>query len=383
LRGRFAPIAALLAAALLAGCRERKKLIEFGWDIPDTAFLRAHAREIDASPFDGVVFQVGTSGPGGGAASLSWRAFGREAFGEADVAQARSDLRATRLRRVRSNFLRLNTTPFDLDWFDDFSSVLGNAELAARLARAGRARGILLDTEAYEGPAFHYARQRRAGERSFEEYAAQVRRRGRELMQAFERGQPGLTVLLTFGHSLPWGWMQAQGVSLRETEYGLLAPFVDGLLEGATRGTLVDGHELSYWYREPERFAAAYELMSQGVRPIVGDPVRYRARMGFGFGIWLDYDWRRNGWNAEDPAKNYFTPEGLEAAVTAALRASDEFVWIYSETPRWWSKQGGRVKLPDAYDLALRRAKAAAGEPARRLPRRPPPAAAASARGGP
>lgn len=382
MRRRGAPLVWLLVGGLLgAGCRERKKLIEFGWDIPDTAFLRAHAREIDDSPFDGVVFQV-QARPGGAASSLSWRAFGRQAFSEADVAQARRDLRATRLRRVRSNFLRLNTTPFDLDWYDDFSSVLGNAELAARLARAGRARGILLDTEAYEAPLFHYARQRRAAERSFEEYAAQVRRRGRELMQAFERGQPGVTLLLTFAHSLPWAWMQRQGVELRETEYGLLAPFVDGLLEGATRGTLVDGHELSYWYREPGRFAAAYQLMSAGVRPVVADPARYHARMGFGFGIWMDYDWRQNGWDAEDPAQNYFTPEGFETAVTAALEASDEFVWIYSETPRWWSKEGGRVRLPDAYDRALRRAKAAVVEPARRLPRRPPPAAAASARGG-
>ncbi len=157
MRRGAAPLVWLLIGGLLsAGCRERKKLIEFGWDIPDTAFLRTHAREIDDSPFDGVVFQVQARAGGSAAASLSWRAFGRQAFSEADVAQARRDLRATRLRRVRSNFLRLNTTPFDLDWFDDFSSVLGNAELAARLARAGRSRGILLDTEAYEAPLFRF-----------------------------------------------------------------------------------------------------------------------------------------------------------------------------------------------------------------------------------
>ena len=25
----------------------------------------------------------------------------------------------------------------------------------------------------------------------------------------------------------------------------------------------------------------------------------------------MDYDWRKNGWDETDPAKNYFTPESL------------------------------------------------------------------------
>ena len=35
-----------------------KKLIEFGWDEPDTAFMREHAAEMERSPFDGCVFQT-------------------------------------------------------------------------------------------------------------------------------------------------------------------------------------------------------------------------------------------------------------------------------------------------------------------------------------
>ncbi len=53
----------------------------------------------------------------------------------------------------------------------------------------------------------------------------------------------------------------------------------------------------------------------------------------------------------------HFTPEELEAAVRAALRAADEYVWIYSETPRWWTDAGPPAKLPEAYAEALRRAK--------------------------
>jgi hypothetical protein len=351
---------------VLAGCSPRKKLIEFGWDIPDTAFLRAHLAEMERTPFDGCVFQVNGLSPGGAKRSLSWQAWGPRSFTEAELAPALEDLLALRPRRFRDNFLRLNVTPGTVGWFDDFTPVLANARLAARLARAGRARGILLDVEQYEARLFDYPLQRDAAERSFEAYAAQARRRGRELMQAFESVQPGLRVFLTFSYGVPHLVMRRDSRPLAAASYGLLAPFVDGLVEGARRARIVDGHELSYGFRDPERFAAAYEEMRHGVLPLVRDPVRYRGVTSFGFGIWLDYDWRRNGWSVESPERNYFTPEAFERAVRAALQASDEYVWIYSETPRWWSETGGRLSLPDAYVGALQRARTASpGEPAR------------------
>jgi hypothetical protein len=36
--------------------RPIKKLIEFGWDEPDTTYLRAHIAEMEKTPFDGTVF---------------------------------------------------------------------------------------------------------------------------------------------------------------------------------------------------------------------------------------------------------------------------------------------------------------------------------------
>ena len=71
----------------------------------------------------------------------------------------------------------------------------------------------------------------------------------------------------------------------------------------------------------------------------------------------MDHDWRKNGWNVEDVSKNYFTPEAFEASVRGALATADEYVWIYTETLRWWSDKGGPVKVPPAYAEALRRAR--------------------------
>ena len=71
----------------------------------------------------------------------------------------------------------------------------------------------------------------------------------------------------------------------------------------------------------------------------------------------MDDNWRTNGWDEQDVSKNYFTPEVFESVVRKALDTADEYVWIYTEKPRWWSDKGGPQNLPAAYDAALRRAR--------------------------
>ncbi len=335
-----------------------KKLIEFGWDEPDTAFLRQHVAEMEQSPFDGCVFHVMSADPQGKRENFTWLCWGVRAFTEAELKPARDDLKATTFRRFTHNFLRFNTSPGDLDWFDDHAAVLTNARLAAGVAREGKCAGILFDVEEYQGGLFTYPKQRDAKTKSWDAYAAQARRRGREVMGAFQEGFPDLTVLLTFGHSLPRTTSEKGKKPLAESGYGLLAPFLDGMVEAAEGDArIVDGFELSYGYKEPARFDAGYRLMKEGVLPIVADPAKYGRVVSAGFGLWMDYDWRKRGWDAGDPAKNYFTPESFGASLRRALERSDAYVWVYTETPRWWSEGGIRVKLPDAYEAAIRRAR--------------------------
>ncbi len=335
-----------------------KKLIEFGWDEPDTAFLRQHWAQMEQTPFDGCVFHAGYERAGGRKGSFTWDCWSTNAFTEVELKQAFEDLKTFRPRRFKQNFLRFNTTPADLDWFDDHSTVLSNCRLAARLARAGKCPGLLFDIEQYNRPLFEYRKQRDAKTKSWEVYAAQVRRRGREVMEAFQEGYPGLTVFLTFGYSLPWLESGSGRGALADCHYGLLAPFMDGMVDAAKGATrLVDGHELSYGYRDPDQYTAAYRTVKTNLLPIVRAPEKYARFVSLGFGVWLDRDWRKHGWEVEDFSKNYFTPEAFEASVRAALTTTDEYVWIYTETPRWWSDQGGPVKLPTAYAEALRKAR--------------------------
>lgn len=355
---RTACVLLLLAGSALAqSTRESKKLIEFGWDEPDTALMRKHIAAMEKTPFDGCVYHPYYTKPDGTKGDFMWECWGSRGFTEAEMAASLADLQATKFNRFTHNFLRFNTAPGNVDWFDDFSAVVNNVRLAARLAREGRSRGILFDTEQYDRQLFEYGKQRDAATKSWDQYATQARQRGREIMTAMQAEFPDLTVFLTFGHTLPFRQAGGDKAKLPQANYGLLAPFLDGMLDAATGKTvIVDGYELSYGYKEPAEFDEAYETMRTGVLPFVADPAKYGRVMSFGFGIWLDNKWRKQGWNIEDFRTNYFTPGEFERSVREALRRTDEYVWIYSETPRWWSEDGTAKKLPKEYDAALRRA---------------------------
>lgn len=351
----------------LAGCaglpigpgEPPKRLIAFSGGEPSTSFLRRHIRQMEETPFDGCVFHATYTRPDGRPGNFTWEAWGARAVSPAQLRDATADLQALRLRRFTHNFLRLNVTPGTLDWFDDFGPIAQNARLAAELARVGGAAGILLDTEAYQRPLFDFRRQARTGASPWEAYAAQARRRGRQVMEAFQEGYPDLTLLLTFGYSAPWLELSRGARGLPECEYGLLAPFLDGMLEGSRGASrLVDGFEPAYFHdKDTAKIGAAPRLIRETLLPIVADPVRYRQRLSVGIGLFLDYDPAGRPWDGADGSRNYYTPADFETSVRAALQAADELVWIYTDTPRWWSEAGGTVALPAGYLEALRRAR--------------------------
>ena len=139
----------MVAKWIVAADSKTKKLIEFGWDEPDTAFLRQHLAEMAKTPFDGGVFHANYVEANGRKGSFTWDCWGTTAVTEGDLKAAFNNLKAIRSSRFKHNFLRFKTTPVNLDWFDDHTVVLGNARLAARLARAGKCPGLLVDIEQY------------------------------------------------------------------------------------------------------------------------------------------------------------------------------------------------------------------------------------------
>lgn len=327
---------------------EGKKLIEWGWDEPGTRFLRENISTMEQMPFDGLVFHVDSSRGG----QFTWEMWGARRFDLAEFQQAIDDLRATPFKRFTERFLRVNVTPGNVDWFDDaaFGVVLGNFEVAAEVARQGHARGFMFDVEQYNASLFEYKKQKHHPGKSFAEYQAKVRSRGREWMTAVARRFPDITILLTFGYRMA---QPGSGSDRSAAHYGLLADFLDGLLDACPETVrLVDAWEYSYPYKRPEQFREAYQTIKEKSLAWTAVPQKY-GRVQAGFGIWMDCNWRSVGWHESDFSKNHFSPAEFEQAVRAALEISDQYVWIYSETPRWWPRQ----KLPQAYIEALEKAR--------------------------
>jgi len=363
MRFYFLPILlVMLAGNFLPAQAAQKKLIEFGWDEPDTTFLRKHVLEMEQTPFDGYVFHANYIGMNGVVGNFSWECWGANVFTDAQMKPALDDLKATHFRKFTHNFLRFNVAPGNVDWFDDFSAILKNARLAGRIAREGKCAGILFDIEHYAAPIFQYRSRRDAATKSWEVYAAQARRRGRDVMEAFQKDFPNVVIFLTYGYILPWEQSEAGKKSLADVDYGLLTPFLDGMIEASRPRAIIEGCESAYSFKDTARFAQYHKLMREDLLPMVANPKKYHEAMSLGFGIWLDYDWRRKGWNTNELEKNFYSPKAFEASTREALKISDEYVWIYTEQPHWWSDSGKPLNLPEAYIEALRRAH---GKPAK------------------
>jgi hypothetical protein len=151
-------LSALLAPAAMAAqdlpqVPADHKLIEWGWDEPGPAYMRANAARMDSSGFDGVIFHADTD-----AGDFTWECWGSKQFRYEDFASTVADLKAAHgaFERMTDNFLRFIVCPGTVDWFDDeaFAVVLGNAEVAARVAAEGGCKGLMFDIEVYKEPLF-------------------------------------------------------------------------------------------------------------------------------------------------------------------------------------------------------------------------------------
>ena len=137
--------------------RRRKKLIEFGWDEPGHGLPARPPRRARSARRSTAASSTSRRGPPRERRRTSPGSAGADGVRRRELKPARDDLESISAGRGSATTSCGSTsTPADLDWFDDHAAVVSNARLAAQLARAGRCRGILLDTEQYEGKLFDY-----------------------------------------------------------------------------------------------------------------------------------------------------------------------------------------------------------------------------------
>jgi len=350
-----------------------KYLIEFGWDEPTTAFMRRHIAQMEQTPFDGTVYHVQYRKPDGTMGSFMNDCWGKQGFSDAQLDNALDDLAHTPFHTFTHNFFRFNVLPGDVDWFDDYSAVLQNAEQAARIARASGSEGIFFDDEQYNYPLFNFAELKQKNHKSWEACTQQARLRGGQMMQALDKGwargaPPGarraslgarpLVIMLTFGISLPYVECQTHSQKLPQVHYALLVSFLEGLFGAALPSDrIVDGGELAYGFKTTREFADQRDVVLDKACTLLEHPGPYLDHIGVAYGLWLDFEWKDRPFYTDDLTKNYFTPQGWRNSVRTALNQTDQYLWIYTEKPSWWTADGSSANLPSAYVEALQRAR--------------------------
>ena len=93
-----------------------KKFIELGWDIPTTADLRQHWRDMEqTTPFDGIMFRVEAMDEHSNRVS-SESVWDAKPWKRDWLKPALEDLQACQFQRFKDNFVRFNATPGNLAW---------------------------------------------------------------------------------------------------------------------------------------------------------------------------------------------------------------------------------------------------------------------------
>ncbi|MGH7857622.1 MAG: hypothetical protein ACREQY_09850, partial [Candidatus Binatia bacterium] len=122
----------ILLLTVLAPARETvaepiKKIVYYGWSIPDTAHVRRDWKAIEELPFDGIGISVALDrdawrrGNRSTDNTLGWQVFGRRRFDVEEFADAIDDLRAPRWQTSRHDFLPVavcGSSASDIHWLD-------------------------------------------------------------------------------------------------------------------------------------------------------------------------------------------------------------------------------------------------------------------------
>jgi hypothetical protein len=345
------------------------RLIAKCWNMPTPARFRAEVADFEKwGIFAGTTLAPTRRMPDGAHRDCR-NAFSREHWERGEFTEALADLQAARPVTATNNFLLIFSNPGDVDWFDDdgWREIVDHWRHLAWLAKQGGLRGLVFDAEPYTKPhaQYQYAAQPRRDQHTLEEYLAQARRRGQEVMRAVAAEFPDATIFTyrLLYDALPLVGGGSPGLVIECDWFRLLPAFVDGWLDAAPP-TLVflEGNEDAYYYRRPEQFDRAFVQMKRDAPRLISpeNRAKYRAQARMTHGLFLDaYDL--------PPDSRYHLPPllgsraaRLEANVAAALRASEDFVWLHGEKGRWWP--GGNSPYPlwperiPGADRALRRA---------------------------
>ena len=286
-------------------------------------FVRDHFAHIETLPFDGMALSTTT-----GAVLMKGtpRSY-------AEISGDFAPLNGLVFTRMTHNFaLVLVDRP--ADFFGDWSTTIENFRVLARVLREKGIAGIFFDNEEYAGQIFNYPDDGSDPSKSLDEYRAQARLRGQQIMQAIVGEYPGIVVMAFHG---PYASFSGTPTAVHrgQTDWQkeeLRGPFSIGLIEGMdSRSRFVDGGEV-YAYRSVADFQGSYDFRKTAIASAAADCpfISGYLRPVWGKKVSISFGLYNYGFGGET-----MTPAILRTTLGRALRRCDDFVWFYSEDLNW------------------------------------------------
>jgi hypothetical protein len=127
-----------------------------------------------------------------------------------------------------------------------------------------------------------------------------------------------------------------------DSPYILLAAFIDGVVAGADTGSIIiDGCELSYYYKTGGQFRYEQRVARDYARNYMMNPEEYSRRIQLGFGF---YPTLYNVPINTSPPR-YFTAPELKKSIYLAKNFAERLVWIWAQSDEkssnsFWVKPG-------------------------------------------
>lgn len=362
-----------------------KKLIKWGLDAPISSYVLQHIHEMEQWHFDGICIEPDIRRDGKIAFLGAGHLFSTRRFTYEELRHIADDVRATKFTRFTDNFLVMGTSVEPLifrnedwsydsakyppmepvsspDWFDDteFSILVDNWVLAARICREAGMKGFMVDIEQWSATAgkcprpwdYRFLKAHNGGNfPPFNVCVRQWQERGKQLIAAICQEYNDITLLSYMGsqqvayNSIRWAVNPDPNLPpLANGSYGLSASFFDGILAGIPAGskaTLIDGGSL-YHATYSRRYQDYRNVSFRGSFQHTAFPDAFKEHMRLGFATWIDgrgylpYDWSQ-----EKPYySNQFTPDELENSLYNSLLNSDKYSWLWAEKAIFFPNSG-------------------------------------------
>ena len=325
-----------------------KKLLLYQGN-PGAEYVSANVAEIDALPFEGIIFLIPSTGAMRGGAVISVDTF------KADLAGMKAAQQ--QLKKVRHNFVYvrlIKVGPFA----GQTASVAQNFANLAEAARDAGLAGIVYDNEDYENDT--WAPSITCPGQTVAQCQAAAVAAGKTVMQAVIAKWPDvkfMTYMPPF-FSDATIFQQILGIA-PEPKHLIEGAYTIGFNEATigTNATYIEGAEV-FGVQSKAKADSDYEkrkVTLPQTSPLIPSAIKtpWAQKVSIGFTV---YD-RSNG-----------TPAQFKNDITVNLNAADEYVWAYSPYHKWFGPVTAPIVKADATWLAAVKA----GRVAAGLPEVPP-----------